>query len=103
MKALWIIYDIVLDREIDDLLDACEITAFTRWPRLTGCGPISGARLDNHVWPGANATVLTIQDDATVATLMKHLQRLRNEVGTLSGVWAFTSPVLETLAPPAAE
>lgn len=97
MKALWITYDIVLDSEIAALLDEHKIVGFTHWPRLAGRGPNSGARLDNHVWPGANAAVMTVQDDATVACLMEHLQALRDEVGALTGIWAFTTPVLETL------
>ena len=101
MKVLWIIYDIVLDEEIAALLDEHAIAGFTRWPRLAGRGPNSGARLDNYVWPGANTAVMTVQDDATVARLMARLQTLRDEVGTLTGVWAFTTPVLETLGPAA--
>ncbi len=102
MKALWIVYDIVLDERIVALLDACGVAGFTRWPRLSGRGPVSGVRLDNHVWPGANAAVMTVQEDAVVARLMARLQRLRDEEGALTGVWAFTTPVLETLSPPPA-
>ena len=97
MKALWITYDIVLDEDIMRLLDECKVAGFTRWPRLSGRGPNSGARLDDHVWPGANAAVLTVQDDETVDRLMARLQALRDEVGAKTGVWAFTSPVLEKL------
>ena len=97
MKALWITYDIVLDEDIVGLLDEFKIVGFTRWPRLAGRGPKSGARLDDHVWPGANAAVMTVQDDDTVAKLMTCLQALRDKVGTKTGVWAFTTPMLETL------
>ncbi|MGD9873740.1 MAG: PG0541 family transporter-associated protein [Kiritimatiellia bacterium] len=97
MKALWITYDIALDNDIVALMDEFNIAGFTRWPRLSGRGPNSGARLDNHVWPGANAAVITVQNDETIARLMVRLQALRNEVGKKTGVWAFTTPVLETL------
>jgi len=97
MKALWIAYDIVLDEDIVRLLDEFHVAGFTRWPRLSGRGPHSGARLDSHIWPGANAAVMTVQDDATVARLMARLQALRGEVGAKTGVWAFTTPVLEAL------
>jgi hypothetical protein len=97
VKALWIIYDMVLDDEIVKMLDEVGITGFTRWPRLTGRGPKSGARLDSHVWPGANAAVMTVQDDQAVSALMAKLQSLRNDVGAKTGVWAFTSPVIEKL------
>ncbi len=97
MKALWIIYDIVLDEDIRRLLDEFKVAGFTRWPRLSGRGPGSGARLDDHIWPGANAAVMTVQDEAIVAGLMTRLQVLRNEVGARTGVWAFTTPVLDSL------
>ena len=98
MKALWIVYDIVLDGTVAGLLDEFKVVGFTRWPRLAGRGPRSGARLDDHVWPGANAAVMTVQDDDLVARLMARLQVLRDEVGTQTGVWAFTTPVLDTLS-----
>jgi len=97
VKALWIVYDIVLDETVAGLLDEFKVVGFTRWPRLAGRGPRSGARLDDHVWPGANAAVMTVQDDDLVARLMVRLQVLRDEVGTQTGVWAFTTPVLDTL------
>ncbi len=97
MQALWINYDIVLDDEIVSLLDACGIVGFTRWPRLSGRGPNSGARLDNHVWPGANAAIMTIQQDDVIADLMRRLQKMRDRMGKKTGVWACTMPVLATL------
>ena len=97
MKTLWITYDIVLDEDILRLLEEYQVVGFTRWPRLTGRGPNSGARLDDHVWPGANAAVMTVQPDDLVDRLMERLQALRNESGRDTGVWAFTSPVLEVL------
>ncbi|MDR0994312.1 MAG: hypothetical protein LBN38_07115 [Verrucomicrobiota bacterium] len=96
-KALWILYDIVLDEDLTTLLDGHQVTGYTRWPRLSGKGPKSGARLDSHVWPGANAAILTVQDEAMVDLLMKDLQALRDDVGGLTGVWAFTTPVLDLL------
>ena len=97
MKTLWITYDIVLDEDILRLLEEFQVVGFTRWPRMTGRGPNSGARLDDHVWPGANAAVMTVQPDDLVDRLMERLQALRNESGRDTGVWAFTSPVLEML------
>lgn len=97
MKALWIMYDIVLDDDIVALMDEFKIAGFTRWPRLNGRGPNSGARMDSHVWPGANAAVMTVQGDEIVAKLMARLQALRDAVGAETGVWAFSAPVLEML------
>ena len=97
MQALWIIYDIVLDSEILSLLRKQKVTAYTRWPRLTGTGPQSGPRLDDHVWPGANAAILTVLPDDQVASLLPPLQTLRDAVGHQTGLYAFTTPVLDAL------
>ena len=96
-KALWICYDIAIDDEIIEFLDSFGIIGFTRWPRLSGRGPKSGARLDNHVWPGANAAVVTVQEDELIQKLLPHLQALRRETGPHTGLWAFTTPVLDVL------
>lgn len=96
-QALWIAYDIVLDDDILLLLKQAGLAAYTRWPRLTGDGPQSGARLDNSIWPGANAMVLAVADEAAVAAAMASLQALRDRVGALTGLWAFTTPVLSAL------
>ena len=97
MKAVWIMHDIVLTDEVQDILDDLGITGLSRWKRMTGRGPKSGTRLDNHVWPGANSGALAVVADDVAARLMGRLQALRDQVGAKTGVWAFTSPVLETL------
>ena len=97
MKAVWIMHDIVLGDEVQDLLDELGLIGVSRWKRMTGRGPQSGTRLDNHVWPGANAGVVVVVDDELAARLLGRLQALRDEVGAKTGVWAFTTPVLDQL------
>ena len=97
MKAVWVMHDVVLTEEIQDLLDEMGIVGLSRWKRMTGRGPQSGARMDNPVWPGANSGTVAVVDDEVAARLMGRLQMLRDEVGGKTGVWAFTTPVLETL------
>ena len=97
MKMVWMMHDIVLSDEIQDILDELGIIGLSRWKRMTGRGPKSGARMDTHVWPGANSGAFVAVDDEMAARLMGRLQILRDEVGAQTGVWAFTTPVLETL------
>ena len=97
MKAVWIMHDIVLSEDIQDVLDEMGIVGLSRWKRMTGRGPKSGARMDTHVWPGANSGTFVVVDDETAARLMGRLQALRDEAGGKTGVWAFTTPVQETL------
>jgi hypothetical protein len=97
MKMVWMLHDIVLCDEVQDILDELGIIGVTRWPRLTGRGPKSGTRMDNHVWPGANSAAFVVVEEEVAVRLMGRLQALRDEVGAKTGIWAFTTPVLETL------
>ena len=97
MKAVWMMYDIVLTDEIQGILDEIGIVGLSRWKRMTGRGPRSGTRMDNHVWPGANSGAFVVVEDDVASRLMGRLQALRDEVGSKTGVWAFTTPVQETL------
>ena len=97
MIAVWMTHDIVLTDEIQGLLDELGIVGLSRWKRMTGRGPQSGTRMDNHVWPGANSGAFVVVEEAVAARLMGRLQALRDEAGGGAGVWAFTTPVLEML------
>ena len=97
MKAVWMMHDIVLTDDIQGILDELGIIGLSRWKRMTGRGPKSGTRMDNHVWPGANSGAFVVLEDELAARLMDRLQILRDVVGTQTGIWAFTTPVLETL------
>ena len=97
MKAVWMMHDIVLSEEIQGILDELGIVGLSRWQRMIGRGPRSGTRMDNHVWPGANSGAFVVVADDLAARLMERLQALRDAVGGKTGVWAFTTPVLETL------
>ena len=97
MKMVWIMHDVVLTDEMQDLLNERGIVGVSRWNRMVGRGPKSGSRMDNHVWPGANSGAFVVVEDEMAARLMGRLKLLRDEVGGMTGVWAFTTPVLEML------
>ena len=90
-------HDIVLTEPIQNLLDEMGITGLSRWKRMTGRGPQSGTRMDTHVWPGANSGTLDVLPDNRAAQLMEKLQKIRDETGAQTGIWSFTTPILETL------
>ncbi len=97
MKMVWIMHDVVLTDEMQDLLDELGIVGVSRWSRMVGRGPKSGSRMDNHVWPGANSGAFVVVEDEMATRLMGRLKLLRDEVGGMTGVWAFTTPVMEML------
>lgn len=97
MKAIWIMHDIALTEDIQRLLEDEGVVGVSRWPRMVGRGPQTGARFDNHVWPGANAGWCVVLEDSRAAALLARLAALRRARQGRAGLWAFTTPVLETL------
>ena len=86
----------------DDILDAFRelgIESYTQFPRIVGNGPVTGPRLDSHVWPGANTGFQIVLDETAAARLMDRLQALRNsDMGRQSGLYAFVTPVERVLS-----
>ncbi len=93
LKMLFIVYNISIQQEVMDILEAEGVTCFTRWPRLVGRGIKTGPRLDNDVWPGANAAVMTVVEEEQAGKLMQAIQAFRNEIGEHEGIKAFQLPV----------
>ncbi|NLF93253.1 MAG: hypothetical protein GX564_05135 [Oligosphaeraceae bacterium] len=93
LKMLIIVYNISIQEEVMDLLEAQGVTCFTQWPRLVGRGVTTGPRLDNDVWPGANAAVMTVVEEEQAGKLMLAVQAFRDEIGEHEGVKAFQLPV----------
>ena len=92
MKQLTIANDIAADAEVRKLLSELGIEAWTRIPRCAGKGPRTGAREDDHVWPGYNAVTLAVVDDALAARALDALRAFR-ESHQKAGLFAWTTPV----------
>lgn len=94
MKMVWIIYNIGIDDDIIDMLENLDIKFYTKFPECVGVGKVTGARLNNHVWPGANHTLMVILPETQATHLMDVLQRLRDTIGKHEGLYAFETDVL---------
>ena len=92
MKQLTIANDIAADSEVRALLEGLGIEAWTRIPRCAGRGPRTGAREDDHVWPGHNALTLAVVDDAIAARALGALRAFR-EAHPKTGLAAWATPV----------
>ena len=92
MKQLTIANDIAADSEVRELLAGLGIEAWTRIPRAAGKGPRTGAREDDHVWPGYNAVTLAVVDDALAARALDELRAFR-DAHPKAGLAAWTVPV----------
>ena len=98
MKAITVLFNIAIEEEVIEVVRGAGVRHFTPWPRVLGDGPHTGPRMDNHVWPGANAALLAIVEEARATPLMDALQRLRDSpTGLQGGVFAYQSPVERAL------
>ena len=103
MKSITIFYNFAIDEEIKELLKETEVSEYTIIPRCHGQGNVTGPRMDDHVWPGYNVTIITVLPDALAKKLMTALQELRNGMGTQNGIFAYQTNVEATLTPPSAK
>ena len=79
-------------RDAEECENDTYLEAWTRIPRAAGRGPRTGAREDDHVWPGYNAVTLAVVDDALAARALDALRAFR-EAHPKAGLFAWTVPV----------
>ena len=75
MKCVTVFYNIATDDEVMAILADCGVAEYTKFPRCQGRGNVSGARSDDHVWPGFNVTLILVVEDPTAPILMTALQQ----------------------------
>jgi len=93
LKMLILVYNISIQEEVLDIIESQGVTCYTKWPRLVGRGLKTGPRLDNDVWPGANAAIMTVTDAEHAEKLMQAIQKFRDDIGEHEGIKAFQLPV----------
>ena len=98
MKLIFIVYNISIEEEVQQLLKAQDVRSYTQWPRLVGVGELAGARLDNGVWPGANSAVVAVVPAEKAAPLMAAVRALRAGEGRREGIEAFQLNVEDSTA-----
>ena len=101
MKAITIFYNVANDDEVLDILEELNINEYSKMPRTAGRGNVSGPRLDDHVWPGYNITIILIVADTLAPKVMTALQDFRDgPVGSRTGIYAYQTAVEAVLATP---
>ena len=99
LKLVTIYANISIAEDILDAFRALGIKFYTQFPRIVGNGPVTGPRLDSHVWPGANTGFQVVAEEALATRLMDRLQELHDsEMGRQSGLYAFQTAVERALA-----
>lgn len=98
MKSIKIIFNVAIEDDVLAILHNCDIKHYTKWPRVVGQGAATGARMDNHVWPGANAVIETVVNDDKAKAIMDTLQKLRDSpAGKQAGIYAYMVSVERVL------
>ena len=97
-KLVTIYANISIADEVLETFRALGVAHYTQFPRIVGVGPVTGPRLDSHVWPGANTGFQVVADAALATRLMDRLQEMRaSDIGRQSGLYAFVTPVERVL------
>lgn len=96
MKQLTIVNDVAAGADVRALLEKAGVAAWTRIPRCAGLGPRTGAREDDHVWPGFNETTVAVLDDDRATGAMEALRALR-DANPRAGLFAWTADVADWL------
>lgn len=101
MKCITAFYNVATDDEIMEILNDVGIEEYSKIPRCQGKGLITGPRLDSHVWPGFNITLIIVVNAATASKLMIALQAFRDgPTGRRTGIYAYQTAVEASLTPP---
>lgn len=101
MKCITAFYNVATDDEIMEILAEVGIEEYSKIPRCQGKGQTTGPRLDSHVWPGFNITLIMVVDDAVAPKLMRALQAFRDgPTGRRTGIYAYQTAVEAALTPP---
>ena len=99
LKLVTIYANISIAEDVLDAFRAVGVKSYTQFPLIVGDGPVTGPRLDSHVWPGANTGFQVVADEALASSLMDRLQKMRDsEMGKQSGLYAFQTAVERALA-----
>ena len=79
MKMVMVCYNVAIDDEVMEMLEACAVTNYTKVIGVFGRGTGSGTHLGDDVWPGRNNLIYAACDDAAAARLLQVVRALRKQ------------------------
>ena len=77
-RLYWLIYNVALSQDVEQLLEECRIEAYTAWKEVIGAGR-SGPHLNDDVWPGVNALFMFAAPQQLEAQLAAGIEKIRRE------------------------
>lgn len=88
MKAVLIVHNEAIDKDVDEVLDSAGISCFTKFTDVLGKGQLSEPRLNTDVWPGTNYCTLVVTDQVKGKEIMDKVRQMREKLGS-EGLKAF--------------
>lgn len=84
MKMFMIIYDVIYDEEVMEVMNHCCVSGYTKWERVLGKGKRSNPKMDDAVWPGYNCAMLVAAEPELEESLYGALRSLCERLGERS-------------------
>lgn len=75
MFLFFLVYEEVLNGEIDSILDKLTLDRYIKWDKVKG--KWKEKHMGTHVWPGEYNTIIIMAQEADVEKLKDEVQKLR--------------------------
>ena len=96
MKMVFIIYNVAIEEEVMEALEAIGIENYTKWDKVLGKGPISGSHFDSDVWPGVNSMLALAMEDKKKNEVIAKVRELKSKESLRrEGIRVFVLPLEE--------
>ncbi len=88
MKAVLIMHNVALDRDVNEALQSLGVDCYTKFTDTLGKGKLSEPHLNSDVWPGVNYGTLLIVEESKAKEIMDKVRRMREKLAP-EGIKAF--------------
>jgi nitrogen regulatory protein PII len=94
MKAVLIVHNTALDRDVGELLDSVGVRSYTKFPNILGRGELSEPHLNIEVWPETNCGTFIVTEESKAKEIMELVRRMRKTLGS-EGIKAFVWEIID--------
>ena len=88
MKAVLIMHNAAIDREVNEALESAGIRYYTKFTDTLGRGELSEPHLNIEVWPETNYGTFVVIEEAKAREIMDIVRQMRKKLGS-EGIKAF--------------
>lgn len=88
MKAVLIMHNVALDRDVNEALHSLGVDCYTKFTDTLGKGKLSEPHLSSDVWPGVNYGTLVIVEESKANQIMDKVRLMREKLAS-EGIKAF--------------